>query len=166
MSSQLAVRSPHPAMSSEKSCCTNKPLIIESAKYKRCDKQVFFAVRHICLSTIGGRPKLRRCFLLGAVEVNAHCPCRFRWFTQWLWIEHPTFQLRVGRSRKVTTVWGHYNCSLPVLVVKKNFDSNKGQKRPRPSFIDFVRFCIVSNSTYNVLKFLFRIFILGKGNEL
>jgi len=34
--------------------------------------------------------------LAGAVEVNALAQVALRQFTQWLWIEHPTFQLRGG----------------------------------------------------------------------
>jgi len=34
--------------------------------------------------------------LAGAVEVNAHAQGALRQFTQWLWIEHPTFRLRGG----------------------------------------------------------------------
>jgi len=34
--------------------------------------------------------------LTGAVEVNAVAQGALRRFTQWPWIEHPTFQLRGG----------------------------------------------------------------------
>jgi len=34
--------------------------------------------------------------LAGAVEVNALAQGVLRQFTQWLWIEHPTFQLGGG----------------------------------------------------------------------
>jgi len=43
------------------------------------------------VTAIGGRPKPELCFLPGAVEVNALAQGALRQFTQWLWIEHPTY---------------------------------------------------------------------------
>jgi len=37
-------------------------------------------------------------FLTGAVEANDLFQEALQRFTQWLWIEHPTFQLRDGHS--------------------------------------------------------------------
>jgi len=39
------------------------------------------------------------CFLPGVVEVNALAQGTLRRFTQWSWIEHPTFQSRGGRFK-------------------------------------------------------------------
>jgi len=60
------------------------------AKYAWSDSDVFF-----------GDGNLRQAeawivLLAGAVEVNALAQGTLRQFTQWLWIEHPTFQLRGG----------------------------------------------------------------------
>jgi len=40
--------------------------------------------------------------LAGAVEVNALAQGALRQFTQWLWIEHPTFQLGGGHLNHCT----------------------------------------------------------------
>jgi len=48
------------------------------------------------VTAINGRPKPEICSLSGRFWVNTLAQGVLRQFTQWPWIEHPTFQLRGG----------------------------------------------------------------------
>jgi len=48
--------------------------------------------------------------LAGAVEVNALAQGALRQFTQWMWIEHPTFQLGGGHLTELLPP--HYFCAF------------------------------------------------------
>ena len=57
---------------------------------------------YILVTAIGGRPKPELCFLPGGWGERS----ALRQFTQWLWIEHPTFQLGGGHFTRGVTMGG------------------------------------------------------------
>jgi len=61
--------------------------------------------------------------LAGAIEVNALAQGALRQFTQWLWIEHPTFQL--GGGHFTTELMPlQVNCSWMFSVIKSSIMNN------------------------------------------
>jgi len=81
----------------------------------------------ILVTAIGGRSKSEILLLAGAVGVNALAQVALRRFTQWLWIEHATFQLRDKRFVAWTSE-GFFPGG--VKVVKFVFYPSKSKKQP------------------------------------
>jgi len=82
----------------------------------------------ILVTAIGGRSKSEILFLAGAVGVNALAQVAQRRLSQWLWIEHATFQLRDKRFVAWTSE-GFFPgggksgeiCFLPLEIEKTTF---------------------------------------------